>query len=72
MNNHVAIIRETYGIAKLSHMSTIYASLKAAKRRAVQTLAESVSGSEKTIDADFETYSRRFDVLMKDMNECKQ
>lgn len=50
--------------------SGLFKILKDSKRRVLQTVVEATDASVKTVDPEFEEFSRKFPELMRDMNEC--
>lgn len=51
-------------------MTSMFKSLKDARRRAVETVLEAAGASEKTVDEEFETSHTKFGDMVEDLNEC--
>lgn len=44
--------------------------VKDVRRRSVETLLESVGATEKTVDPEYDVFTKNFEDMMQDMNEC--
>jgi len=44
--------------------------VKNVRRRSVETILESVGATEKTVDVEYDHYTKNFNDMMDDMNEC--
>jgi hypothetical protein len=45
-------------------------SLKDARRRAVESILETVGASEVTIDQEFDHLSTKFEIVIQELNQC--
>ncbi len=51
-------------------MTSIFKSLKDARRRAVETVLATVGVSEETVDEEFNVHHKKFMDMVGDLNEC--
>jgi hypothetical protein len=48
----------------------MYKAIKDVRRRAVESLLETVGASEVTVDKDFDELSIKFETVIQELNQC--